>query len=122
MTANGPGAAQDSDSQSPPCSAFALTAPANPIEPTCTSSWYRCRICGETYLAMRNPGNWPVVGARSPILRPPWNSTRVNSVELTEVERGDLESSIEIERANTRIYLVWPTQGQSTSCGRRTSV
>ncbi len=67
---------------------------------------YRCRICGETYLGYENPGNCPFCGAHAEFFGPPEEfDPSVNTVELTEVERGDLESSIEIERANTRFYL-----------------
>lgn len=67
---------------------------------------YRCRICGETYLGYAEPGNCPFCGAHVEFFVPPEDfDATVNDLELTEVERGDLETSIEIERANTRFYL-----------------
>ncbi|MDO8949700.1 MAG: hypothetical protein Q7V61_04185 [Actinomycetota bacterium] len=67
---------------------------------------YRCRICGETYLGYENPGNCPFCGAHAEFFGPPEEfDASINTVELTEIERGDLESSIEIERANARFYL-----------------
>jgi rubrerythrin len=67
---------------------------------------YRCRICGETHLGYENPGNCPFCGAHAELIGSPEEfDASVNDLELTEVERGDLESSIEIERANTRFYL-----------------
>ena len=67
---------------------------------------YRCRICGETHLGYSSPINCPFCGAHDEFLGAPeeYDST-VNAVTLTEVERVDLESSIELERANTRFYL-----------------
>jgi len=67
---------------------------------------YRCRICGETYLGYENPGNCPFCGAHAEFFGPPEEyDAAVNNVTATEVERADLEASIEIERANTRFYL-----------------
>jgi len=67
---------------------------------------YRCRICGETYLGYENPGNCPFCGAHTEFFGSPDEfDPSVNELELTEVERGDLEVSIELEHANTRFYL-----------------
>lgn len=67
---------------------------------------FRCRICGETYLGYEAPANCPFCGAHVAFLTPPERyDASVNDVELTEVERGDLEMSIELERSNTRFYL-----------------
>ncbi|MDI6844253.1 MAG: hypothetical protein QMC94_07675 [Anaerosomatales bacterium] len=67
---------------------------------------YRCRICGETYLGYEAPENCPFCGAHREHLEAPEKyDPSVNAVTLTEVERADLESSIELERSNTRFYL-----------------
>lgn len=67
---------------------------------------YRCRVCGETYLGYEAPENCPFCGAHVEYLvMPEGYPTDINDVHLTESERGDLETSIELERANTRFYL-----------------
>lgn len=66
----------------------------------------RCRICGETYLGYETPTNCPFCGAHAEYLRAPEDfSSAENDVQLTEVEREDLEAAIELELANTRFYL-----------------
>ncbi len=67
---------------------------------------YRCRICGETYLGYEEPGNCPFCGAHVEFfVAPEQYDAAINRVDLTETERGDLDSSIELEHANTRFYL-----------------
>jgi rubrerythrin len=67
---------------------------------------YRCRICGEVYLGYEAPGNCPFCGAHVEFLEPPETyPADINDVQLTETERADLESSIELETSNCRFYL-----------------
>ena len=67
---------------------------------------YRCRICGETYLGYEPAENCPFCGAHVEFLQMPEEyATDINDIQITETERGDLDSSIELERANTRFYL-----------------
>lgn len=67
---------------------------------------YRCRICGETYLGYREPGNCPFCGAHVEFMRPAAEyPDGINAVQVTETERADLDASIELERSNTRFYL-----------------
>lgn len=67
---------------------------------------YRCRICGETYLGYEAPPNCPFCGAHVEFMRPTDEyPAGINSVQVAETERADLESSIELELANTRFYL-----------------
>lgn len=67
---------------------------------------YRCRICGETYLGYEAPPNCPFCGAAIASLGDTADySPDINAVFPTETERTDLETSIELERANTRFYL-----------------
>lgn len=67
---------------------------------------YRCLICGETYLGYAPAENCPFCGAHVEFMRPTEEyPADINVVQLTETERADLESSIEIERSNTRFYL-----------------
>jgi rubrerythrin len=67
---------------------------------------YRCRICGETYLGSEAPSHCPFCGAhRELIVDTADYPDEINAVQLTEVERTDVETAIEIERSNTRFYL-----------------
>lgn len=67
---------------------------------------YRCRICGETYLGYEAPSNCPFCGAAiASMVDVTEYPSGINAVSPTETERADLESSIELERANTRFYL-----------------
>ncbi|MEA5075483.1 MAG: hypothetical protein VB139_03965 [Coriobacteriia bacterium] len=67
---------------------------------------YRCRICGEVYLGYEAPENCPFCGAHVEFLEAPGKySADINDLQLTETERVDLESSIELETANCRFYL-----------------
>jgi rubrerythrin len=67
---------------------------------------YRCRICGETYLGSETPSHCPFCGAHRPLLVDTSDYPEdINSVQLTEIERADLETAIEIERSNARFYL-----------------
>ncbi len=67
---------------------------------------YRCRICGEVYLGYEAPENCPFCGVKTEFLEAPEKYREdINDITVTETERADLESSIEIERSNTRFYL-----------------
>jgi rubrerythrin len=67
---------------------------------------YRCRICGETYLGFEPPSNCPFCGAHRELLVDTADYPEdINVVALTEIERSDLETAIEIELSNTRFYL-----------------
>lgn len=67
---------------------------------------HRCRICGETFLGVDAPSNCPFCGAHKEyFVDPKEYSPAVNDIPLTEVERADLEASVETELSNTRFYL-----------------
>ena len=67
---------------------------------------YRCRICGETYLGSEVPSQCPFCGAHREYFVDAAEYPRdINDVQLTEVERADLETAVELERGNTRFYL-----------------
>jgi rubrerythrin len=67
---------------------------------------YRCRICGETYLGSESPSNCPFCGAhRELIVDTADYPEDINTLQLTEVEHADLETAIELERSNARLYL-----------------
>lgn len=67
---------------------------------------YRCRICGETYLASERPSHCPFCGAHAEFMIDTLDFPEdINQVDITEVERNDLMEAIELERSNTRFYL-----------------
>ena len=67
--------------------------------------FYRCRICGETHLGVLAPDRCPFCGAAQQHLVPTEQFPEgLNDVQLTELERTDLETAIEIERGNARFY------------------
>ena len=67
---------------------------------------YRCRICGETYLGYDKPSNCPFCGAHDDLIVMTEDYPEdINDLQPTEVEREDLDTSIEVETSNTRFYL-----------------
>jgi rubrerythrin len=66
---------------------------------------YRCRICGETHLGTVAPTRCPFCGAHDThIVEGDGFDSAENAVQLTEIERADIERAIEIERSNARFY------------------
>ena len=77
---------------------------------------YRCRICGETYLGSKAPAMCPFCGAHSEFMIDPRDyPVDINEIQLTEVERADLETAIDIELSNTRFYLAMSRRGDNQS-------
>lgn len=67
---------------------------------------YRCRICGETYLGAERPSNCPFCGAHAELIVDTADyPLDINKIQPTETEHADLETSIDLELANTRFYL-----------------
>ncbi len=67
---------------------------------------HRCRICGETFLGTDVPSNCPFCGAHAEHFVDTADYPEdVNDIQLTEIERANLGSSIELETSNTRFYL-----------------
>lgn len=66
----------------------------------------RCRICGETFLGTEAPSRCPFCGAAEHYFvdAPSGFSAEENSVQITEIERADLERAIELEHSNARYY------------------
>lgn len=66
----------------------------------------RCRICGETYLGTEPPSRCPFCGVDAIHLA---DSNRFSSapdnVQITEIERDDLHTAIQLERSNARFYV-----------------
>lgn len=72
----------------------------------------RCRICGETYLGTETPSRCPFCGAAAfYLVEPDAYSSGENRVDLTEVERTDLDTAISLERSNARFYAAMGTLG-----------
>jgi rubrerythrin len=73
---------------------------------------YRCRICGETYLGTNAPERCPFCGAHERFMvDPDGYSPAENQVQLTELERADLEHAIALERSNARFYAAMAKTG-----------
>ncbi len=67
---------------------------------------FRCRICGETYVGTGVPNRCPFCGAdESYMVEGDGYSAAENRLQLTEVEREDLEVAVALERSNARYYL-----------------
>jgi rubrerythrin len=65
----------------------------------------RCRICGETYLGTEAPSRCPFCGAADQYFIPTEQyDAGINDVTLTDAERADLETAIDLERSNARFY------------------
>lgn len=70
----------------------------------------RCRICGDTYLGTEAPSRCPFCGADARyIVDPDKFSASENDVPVTEIERADLQTAIELERSNARFYAAIAT-------------
>jgi rubrerythrin len=69
-------------------------------------NFYRCRICGETYLGTEPPSRCPFCGVTSDyfVLTDDFDA-HANEVTVTAHEREDLHTAIELERDNARFYL-----------------
>jgi rubrerythrin len=68
--------------------------------------FYRCRICGETYLGSARPSDCPFCGADAELMVLTEDYPEdINRVETTDAEKADLKVSIELERSNTHFYL-----------------
>ncbi len=74
--------------------------------------FYRCRICGETYLGDTAPSRCPFCGVTADhlVLTQAFHED-VNDVQLTELERADLMTAIGLERDNARFYRALSIQG-----------
>ncbi len=67
--------------------------------------FYRCRICGETFLGDAAPNRCPFCGVTETyfVLTQAFPED-INAVHITEMERADLLTAIELERDNARFY------------------
>lgn len=67
--------------------------------------FYRCRICGETFLGDSAPNRCPFCGVTAEhfVLTQDFPED-INQVQITELERVDLTTAIGLERDNARFY------------------
>ena len=66
---------------------------------------WRCQICGDSYLGTDCPSNCPFCGVHeSYILLATCYPTDINDVDLTDLERADLEYASEVEITNATLY------------------
>lgn len=76
--------------------------------------FHRCRICGETYLGTAAPDRCPFCGAAEKffVLTTQFPED-LNAIQVTELERTDLETAIELERGNARFYRALSLQREN---------
>jgi rubrerythrin len=76
--------------------------------------FYRCRICGETYLGAEPPSRCPFCGVTADlfVLTQEFDEDS-NQVHVTELERADLETAIGLERDNARFYRALSLQREN---------
>ena len=68
-------------------------------------NFYRCRICGETFLGTEAPNRCPFCGAAADLFVLTTDfPENINDIQVTELERADIETAIELERGNARFY------------------
>lgn len=67
-------------------------------------NFYRCRICGETYLGVKPPSRCPFCGVTEDFFTLTHEYPGVSSPELSDAEKADLQHAIELERGNARFY------------------
>ena len=76
--------------------------------------FHRCRICGETFLGTSAPDRCPFCGAEeSHFVLTTEFPEDINDVEISDLERTDLETAIEIELSNARFYRALGLQRES---------
>lgn len=66
---------------------------------------FRCRICGDPYIGTEAPAQCPFCGAERQyfVEAKDWNPNEFN-VELTAVEKEDLEAALKLELDNAAFY------------------
>jgi len=66
---------------------------------------FRCRICGDPYIGTEAPAQCPFCGAERQyfVEAKDWNPNEFN-VELTAVEKDDLEAALKLELDNAAFY------------------
>ena len=66
---------------------------------------FRCRICGDPYIGIGAPAQCPFCGAERQyfVEAKDWNPNEFN-VELTAVEKEDLEAALKLELDNAAFY------------------
>jgi rubrerythrin len=73
--------------------------------------FYRCRICGETYLGTRPPSRCPFCGVTDEYFVLTTDYVENGAVpSLSDSEKADLNHAIDLERGNARFYRAMSTQ------------
>ena len=67
-------------------------------------NFYRCRICGETYLGAEAPSRCPFCGVTAEFFVLTTEYVDAGPADLSDDERADVERAIELERGNARFY------------------
>jgi len=67
-------------------------------------NFYRCRICGETYLGTKAPSRCPYCGVTEDYFVLTTEYAENGAHDLSETEKADLQHAIELERGNARFY------------------
>jgi len=68
-------------------------------------NFFRCRICGETYLGTKPPSRCPFCGVTDDFFVPTEEYVENGApLELTETETADVLHAIDLERGNARFY------------------
>jgi rubrerythrin len=73
-------------------------------------NFYRCRICGETYLGTKAPNRCPFCGVTEDffVLTSDYEENGV-ALQLSDTDMADLLHSIDMERGNARFYRALST-------------
>ena len=72
--------------------------------------FYRCRICGETYLGDSAPSRCPFCGVTADFfLLTQQFPEDINDIQITELERTDLMRATQLELDNARFYRALST-------------
>ena len=69
-------------------------------------TFYRCEICGETYLGDGPPSHCPFCGAREKYLVPAseWRDENASVTELSDSSRENLQIALQLEANNAPFY------------------
>ncbi len=69
-------------------------------------SFYRCLICGETYMGKDKPSNCPFCGAKEKYMVnvAEWVDENLSIAELSDISRKNLEKALQLEANNAPFY------------------
>lgn len=69
-------------------------------------NFYRCLICGDTYMGRERPSNCPFCGAKAEYLVDvaAWVDENTTIERLSDISRGNLEKALQLEVNNSPFY------------------